>query len=176
MTRRPSATPVWSIGFPPVEPGSARILILGSLPGVESLRQQEYYAHPRNAFWPIMGELFGAGREVPYSERLRRLSAKGVFLWDVLHAAHRPGSLDSAIDTKQMESNDFPSLLSRHQELQKIAFNGAVAELLFRRHVLNPCGSLLDGVMLVRLPSTSPAHAAMTPEQKYAEWRKGLVD
>jgi len=100
-----------------------------------------------------MGELFGAGREFPYAVRLRRLSARGVMLWDVLHAARRPGSLDSAIDTRQMEPNDFPSLLKRHPELQRIAFNGAAAEKLFLRHVLNSCGSLLQGVELIRLPS-----------------------
>jgi len=171
------ATPsskAWSKGFPPVEPKRARLLILGSLPSVESLRRQEYYAHPRNVFWPIMGELFGAGRDFPYAERLQRLSAPGVMLWDVLHAARRPGSLDSAIDPKQMEPNDFPALLKRHPELQKIAFNGAAAEKLFLRHVLNSCGGLLKGVDLVRLPSTSPAHAARTFEQKLAVWRAAL--
>jgi len=164
----------WSKGFPPVEPNRARILILGSLPSVESLRQQQYYAHSRNAFWPIMGELFGAGRDFPYAERLQRLSACGVMLWDVLHAAHRPGSLDSAIDTQQMEPNPFPALLKRHPELKRIAFNGAAAENLFQRHVLKSCGNLLDGVELVRLPSTSPAHAARTFEQKLAVWRAAL--
>jgi len=174
MTRRPSVT--LSIGFPPVEPDSARILILGSLPGVESLRKQEYYAHPRNAFWPIMGKLFSAGRDFPYAERLQRLSAKGVMLWDVLHAAHRPGSLDSAIDAHQMEVNDFSALLARHSGLTLIAFNGAAAETLFRRHGMKGCGSLLDRVTLVRLPSTSPAHASMGFEQKWVAWKTGLSD
>ncbi len=121
-----------------------------------------------------MGKLFDAGREFSYAERLQRLSACGVMLWDVLHAAHRPGSLDSAIDTQQMEPNDFSSFLDRHMELQMIAFNGAAAANLFRRHVLKSCGKLLDGVELVRLPSTSPAHAAITAEQKLSEWRAAL--
>jgi len=169
-----SPNPSWSTGFPPVEPPVARLLILGSLPSVESLRQQQYFAHPRNAFWPIMGELFDAGREFPYTERLQRLSVNGVMLWDVLHAAHRPGSLDAAIDSRRMEVNDFSSLLRRHKALQMIAFNGAAAEKLFLRHVQKSCGGLLDGVALVRLPSTSPAHAVMSFDQKLAAWRTSL--
>ena len=175
MSPESSSSEGWSRGFPPVEPAVAHLLILGSLPSVESLRQQQYYAHSRNAFWPIMGKLVDAGREFPYAERLQRLSACGVMLWDVLHAAHRSGSLDSAIDTQQMEPNDFSSFLDRHMELQRIAFNGAAAENLFRRHALKSCGNLLNGVELVRLPSTSPAHATMSFEQKLAVWRTGLA-
>ncbi len=152
MSPESSSSEVWSRGFPPVEPAVAHLLILGSLPSVESFRQQQYYAHPRNAFWPIMGKLFDAGREFSYAERLQRLSACGVMLWDVLHAAHRPGSLDSAIDTQQMEPNDFSALLKRHPELKLIAFNGMAAETLFRRHVLSSCGNCLKGAVLVRLP------------------------
>jgi double-stranded uracil-DNA glycosylase len=174
MTLGESPIPLRSTGFPPVEPATARLLILGSLPSVESLRQQQYYAHPRNAFWPIMGELFDAGWELPYTDRLQRLSVHGVMLWDVLHAAHRPGSLDAAIDPRRMEVNDFSSLLKRHGALQMIAFNGATSEKLFLRHVRKPCGRQLDGVALVRLPSTSPAHAALSFEQKLAEWRTAL--
>ena len=171
---RPS--PAWATGFPPVEPKRAQVLILGSLPSDESIRQGEYYAHPRNAFWPIMGMLFGAGRELPYAERLRKLAARGVMLWDVLHAAHRPGSLDSAIHPARLEANDVPALLARHPELRKIVFNGGAAEALFRRHVKGKCGDLLEGVELVRLPSTSPAHAAKNFVQKLATWRKALAD
>ena len=161
----------WTEGFPPVEPRRARVLVLGTLPSAESIRQGQYYAHPRNAFWPIMGALFGAGRELPYDRRLRKLAARGVMLWDVLRAAHRPGSLDSAIHPRQLEPNDIPALLARHPELKKIIFNGAPAETLFRRHVAKPCGGLLEGVELVRLPSTSPAHAGRSFEQKLAAWR-----
>ena len=164
----------WATGFPPVEPKRARALILGSLPSAESIRQGRYYAHPRNAFWPIMGELFGAGRERPYEQRLRELAAHGVMLWDVLRAARRPGSLDSAIHPRQLESNDMSALLARHPELEKIVFNGGAAETLFRRHVAKKCGDLLSGVELVRLPSTSPAHAARTFAQKLAAWRAAV--
>jgi double-stranded uracil-DNA glycosylase len=175
MKRAGGKTRTWATGFPPVEPKRAHVLILGSLPSAESIRQGEYYAHPRNAFWPIMGELFGAGREQPYAARLRKLAARGVMLWDVLHAAQRPGSLDSAIHPRRLEPNDIPGLLARHPELKQIAFNGGAAEALFRRHVRGKCGDLLDGVELVRLASTSPAHAAKTFAQKLAAWRKALA-
>ena len=164
----------WAEGFPPVEPRRARVLVLGTLPSAESIRQGQYYAHPRNAFWPIMGALFGAGRELPYDRRLRKLAARGVMLWDVLRAAHRPGSLDSAIHPRRRVANAIPELLARHPELEAIVFNGAPAEALFRRHVAKTCGDRLVGVNLVRLPSTSPAHAARTCAQKIVAWRTAL--
>ena len=166
--------PAWATGFPPVESPRARVLILGTLPGAESIRQGEYYAHPRNAFWPIMGALFGAGRELPYAARVRKLAARGAMLWDVLRAAHRPGSLDAAIHPRRLAANDIPALLARHPEIGMIAFNGGPAEALFRRHVRKKCGNLLDGVKLVRLPSTSPAHASRSAAQKLAVWRGAL--
>ncbi len=165
----------WATGFPAVEPKRARVLILGTLPSAESIRQGQYYAHPRNAFWPIMGELCGAGRELPYAARLRKLAAQGVMLWDVLQAAQRPGSLDSAIHPRRLAPNAIPELLARHPELETIAFNGGPAEALFRRHVAKACGDRLAGVELVRLPSTSPAHASRTCAQKLAAWRAALV-
>jgi len=121
-----------------------------------------------------MGALFDAGREFPYAHRLARLSAKGVMLWDVLRAAHRPGSLDSAIDPRQMEANDFSAIFDRHLELKRVVFNGAAAEKLFRRHVLKSGCDGLDEVDLIRLPSTSPAHAALSFEEKLAAWETGL--
>lgn len=165
----------WTTGFPPVEPKRARVLLLGSLPSAESIRQGQYYAHPRNAFWPIMGELFGAGRERPYEQRLRELAANGVMLWDVLRAAHRPGSLDSAIDPRRLESNDIVALLARHPELEKIVFNGGAAETLFRRHAAKPCAGLLRDVEIARLPSTSPACARVSFAQKLVAWRSALL-
>ena len=165
----------WAEGFPAVEPKRARILILGTLPSAESIRQGQYYAHPRNAFWPIMGELFGAGRELAYAARLSKLAAQGVMLWDVLRAAQRPGSLDSAIHPRRLAPNAIPDLLARHPELETIAFNGGAAEALFRRHAAKACGERLGGVARVRLPSTSPAHAGRTYAQKLAAWRAALV-
>jgi hypoxanthine-DNA glycosylase len=175
MKRTGRKAPPWATGFPPVEPKRAKALVLGSLPGAESIRRGEYYAHPRNAFWSIMGELFGAGRERTYAARLRKLAARGVMLWDVLHAAHRPGSLDAAIHPRRVEANDIPALLARHPELEHIVFNGGAAETLFRRHVRRKCGDLLEGVKCVRLPSTSPACARWTFAQKLAAWRAALL-
>ena len=174
---KPSAGrgPGWAAGFPPVEPRRARLLILGSLPGTESIRRGEYYAHPRNAFWPIMGALFGAGPGLPYARRLRILAAQGVMLWDVLAAAHRPGSLDAAIHPRRRVPNAIPALLARHPELERIVFNGAAAEALFRRHVRPAGGAGLPGVKCIRLPSTSPAHAALAPARKLAAWRAALA-
>ena len=175
MTAISNSRRAWAKGFPPVEPRRARVLILGTLPSAESIRRGEYYAHPRNAFWPLMGELFGAGRDLPYPARLRRLAARGVMLWDVLQAAHRPGSLDSAIHPRRLEPNAIPELLARHPELEKIVFNGAPAEALFRRHVAWKCGANLQNRDQVRLPSTIPAHASRTFAQKLAAWRQALA-
>ena len=174
MKRTVFLPPAWAEGFPAVEPKRARILILGTLPSAESIRQGQYYAHPRNAFWPIMGALFGAGRELPYDRRLRKLAARGVMLWDVLRAAHRPGSLDSAIHPRRRVANAIPELLARHPELEAIVFNGGPAEALFRRHVAAACGAQLAGLTRARLPSTSPAHAARSFAQKLGAWQNAL--
>lgn len=155
--------------FPPVADARARVLILGSMPGVESLRLQRYYAHPRNAFWPIMGKLFGAAPELPYAERLRRLQDAGVALWDVLAACMRSGSLDSAIDEGSIIANDFVSFLARHGGIHSIFFNGATAERCFLRHSLP--GLEAGRLALKRLPSTSPAHAALSLDAKLQAWR-----
>src|SRR5689334_12191637 len=93
--------------FPPIVADNSKVLILGSMPGVASIKVRQYYAHPRNAFWPIMGALFGVDPLLPYPERIARVRAAGVALWDSLQACVRPGSLDSAI-TEEV-SNDFPT-------------------------------------------------------------------
>lgn len=158
--------------FPPVADASARALILGSMPGVESLRAGEYYAHPRNAFWQIMGELVGASREMAYGTRLRRLRQSGIALWDVLAACAREGSLDTAIDANTIIANDLVTFLARHQRISHVYFNGATAERCFLRHVqpaLEP-----ERLRLHRLPSTSPAHAALGYTAKLRAWRKVL--
>lgn len=158
--------------FPPVVGDMPRVLILGSMPGVASLEAQEYYAHPRNAFWPVMASLglpvLDAGSErLPYAQRLRALMQHGVALWDVVHRCERPGSLDSAIIKGSVEANDFQGLFQQHPSLQVVAFNGATAETLFRRHVRLPDN---HGLVLMRLPSTSPAHAALPVDGKIQAW------
>ena len=101
-------------GFPPVAEASARVLILGSMPGIASLEKNEYYALPRNAFWRVMGDLFGAGAELTYEEKLQTLSSRGIALWDVLKTCYRPGSLDSSIVASSMELNDFTAIYRSH--------------------------------------------------------------
>ncbi|MET4684931.1 DNA-deoxyinosine glycosylase [Brevundimonas faecalis] len=141
------------IGFGPIIDDRARVLILGSLPGDASLKAAQYYAHPRNAFWPLMGQLLG--EDLPalfYEARLERLKARGVGLWDVIASAERSGSLDAAI--RSPEAADLRGLVARLPCLRAVAFNGGLAAKLGRRIL-----SDLNGVALIDLPSTSPAHA-----------------
>ncbi len=158
--------------FAPVADAAARVLVLGSMPGAESLRAGQYYAHPRNAFWRIMGDLVGAAPELGYATRKRRLQAAGIALWDVLAACTREGSLDADIDPDSIITNDLPAFFARHPRITHVFFNGAAAERCFRIHV-QP--ALETGVLhLQRLPSTSPAHAALDYHGKLAAWRSVL--
>lgn len=159
-------------GFAPVARSDATLLILGSLPGRRSLERSEYYAHPRNAFWPIMAELYGACGS--YSRRCAALVRGRVALWDVLAAANRHGSLDASIRKEHMTINDFEGFFEVHSAIDTVAFNGREASALFRRHVLARPGR--QPLRLLDLPSTSPAHAALTQQQKLAVWRSILTD
>jgi len=157
-------------GFPYSATPDAQVLVLGSMPSRESLARQQYYAHPRNAFWPIMNELFGAGPALPYEQRLRCLRASGVALWDVARQCVRPGSsLDT--DIRDVQVNDFRLFFIFHPYIRTIFFNGRTAESLYRKLALpqleDPCHSL----PLCGLPSTSPAHAARSHAQKLAAWQ-----
>jgi hypoxanthine-DNA glycosylase len=172
----PVAASAYARGFAPVTGGeSARVLILGSLPGQCSLRRAQYYAQPQNVFWRLMGELFQAGPELDYDERMRRLVARRVALWDVCAAAERPGSLDSAIVPASIAVNDFAAFFSAHPQLRLIGFNGATAARLFERQVLGRVATIPAALQLLRLPSTSPAHAAMPYAAKLAAWRSLLA-
>jgi len=162
------------ICFPPIADAHARILILGSLPGQVSLRQQQYYAHPQNAFWKIMGRLFGAEPVLPYAERVPRLVLNGIALWDVCAAAQRPGSLDAAIVHSSVVPNDFASFIESHPGIGLICFNGSKAADLYRRLVLRGLPAHVRALRYETLPSTSPAHAAMTFEAKLARWAAAL--
>jgi len=152
--------------FPPVVSRNSKVLILGSMPGEVSLKAAQYYAHPRNAFWRIMGELFGAGLSLPYQERLVVLDGAGIALWDSLRACTRPGSLDSAI--RDEEANDFTALFTSFPKITHVFFNGAKSEAAFRRHVLPTLAG--SQRVFARLPSTSPAHAGMTVDEKVKRW------
>lgn len=156
--------------FPPLARSDATWLVLGSMPGVASLKAQAYYAHPRNAFWPIMGRLFGFASTLPYPERVLALKAARVAVWDVLSVCHRPGSLDSNITAA--EANAFAPFFATHPNIVGVVFNGQAAEQWFRRLV--PASALPADVWLRRAPSTSPAHAGQTFETKIAQWRQAF--
>jgi TDG/mug DNA glycosylase family protein len=157
--------------FPPVAADDATVLILGSMPGKRSLDAQQYYAHPQNAFWKIIGELTGTPPHTPYARRLQALQAAHIALWDVLHSCVRHGSLDS--DIEQEQANDFETFFAQHPHITRVFFNGAKAEQSFRKFVLGK--QTLPPLELVRLPSTSPAHAGMRYEEKLETW-KAAVD
>lgn len=160
--------------FPPIEPAQARVLILGSLPGQASLAAQAYYAHPRNAFWPILCALLDCPTAWPYADRVQALRDAGIALWDVLAGAERAGSLDADIVTATMQINDIAGLLARHPTLGLVACNGTAAHDLFRRQVLPGLGKRAESLTVLRLPSTSPAHAARPFADKLATWRDAL--
>jgi hypoxanthine-DNA glycosylase len=152
-------------GLPPVVDDDARVLILGSFPSALSLAAHQYYANPRNAFWPIAGELFGFEPDAPYERRLAALRPSGVALWDVLHRCRRAGSADAAIDPKSLVANDFGELFAEHPTITRVYFNGAKAAELYRR-LVHP----LERIHYQRLPSTSPAHAVPLGA-KLAAWQ-----
>jgi len=161
--------------FPPVASRDATVLILGSMPGVASLEAQRYYAHPRNAFWPILGEVLGFDPELPYRERLRALQAGGVALWDVLARCVREGSLDSDIEADSIEVNDFAGLLRRCPGITGVLCNGGAAYQLFRRRVLADLPEPYRQLPVRQMPSTSPANAGMRRERKLELWREALA-
>ena len=158
-------------GFAPIAGPGARVLVLGSLPSRKSLELQQYYGHSRNAFWPIMGELFGAGPALAYEERRHILIRNGIAVWDVLAASVRPGSLDASIDPQTARANDFAGFFSDYPRVRLVCFNGRAAESLFRRLVAPSLKNGSNRRQLHTLPSTSPAHAAMRYEEKLARWQ-----
>lgn len=157
-------------GFEPIAAPGAHTLILGSMPSRQSLREARYYAHPRNAFWPILRKLLNLP-ERDYGEASRAVAAMGFAIWDVLQSCQRPGSLDANIAPDSIVVNDIDGFLAAQPRVDRIFFNGSTAERLFRRHVLPGLGGPETRFRLQRLPSTSPAHAALTHAEKLAAWR-----
>lgn len=153
-------------GLPPVIDRGTKLVVLGSFPGAASLRAGQYYAHPRNHFWPIVGALLGQDlAAMPYPVRLAALREGGVGLWDVYAACRREGSLDSAIEAA--EPNDLASLSRRAPGLRAIVHNGR--ESARQRRITEALG-----LPVHRLPSTSPAHASWSFERKLAAWREAF--
>lgn len=161
--------------FPPIARSDAQILILGSMPGVASLQAGEYYAHPRNSFWRIMGALVGAGPELEYAARVERLVARRIAVWDVLKSCVRGGSLDSSIEADSIVPNDFAGFFHAHTNIAQVYFNGGTAERVFRRYVMSGLGARAERIAFARLPSTSPAHAGRSFQQKLDAWRAAIV-
>jgi hypoxanthine-DNA glycosylase len=162
---------VASQGFAPIAGADACVLILGSLPGERSIAAQQYYAHPRNAFWRIMDELYGI--HGCYETRCEQLIEQRIALWDVLRLSVRPGSMDSAIKLGTSEANDLEGFLLRHRDVARVVFNGKKAEQLFYRFI--DAGAIDQSLALIGAPSTSPAHAAMSFAEKSARWAKALA-
>ncbi len=161
------ATPARLRGLPPIVTPRARLLVLGSFPGVASLAAQQYYAHPRNHFWPILSALWDVDLlALPYDERTEQVRRRGLAIWDVYAACRRAGSLDSAIEDAQ--PNDLAGVVGRTPTLRAIAHNGGESARAMRV-------TRTLGVPVWRLPSTSPANASWSFERKLAAWREAFA-
>ena len=157
-----------SFGFPPVSSPSARVLVLGSLPGRLSLERGQYYANPQNAFWKIVAARI---QELPvgYAGRVAALIDHRVALWDVLAAATRSGSLDAAIADDAIPNN-FRAFFQSHPHIRLIGFNGATAAKLYERHVMPALTDPHRSIARQTLPSTSGAHARLSFAKKVTRW------
>ena len=170
-----------SVGLSPIWRADAKVLILGSLPGVASLQAAQYYAHPRNQCWPILQQLFAIDASLPYPERLQYAQQQGIAFWDLVQSATRRGSLDSAIISKSIASNRLLGLLTKLPKLQHIALNGKKAAELFDRQ--RTTDTELQQWLIARapslqchvLPSTSPANASIHFNDKLDSWRQALL-
>ena len=155
-------------GLPPVIAPCTRLVVLGSFPGVASLQAQQYYGHPRNHFWPLLGTIWGVDlRAMPYAERLVEARLRGLGLWDVYASCRREGSLDTAI--RDAEFNDLASLRRLAPQLTHVAHNGGESARAMKQ--VASCG-----YTVLRLPSTSPANASWSFERKLAAWRAALSE
>jgi len=154
--------------FPPIVTPDARLLILGSLPGDESLRLQQYYGHPRNHFWPLISAVFGETAPDDYAERVALLKRNRCALWDVLESAVRAGSSDAAI--REPIVNAFAAFFATYPNIKTIAFNGQTARNLFRRYVVRPGLISEQAFTMLDLPSSSPLYTKPLQE-KLAVWR-----
>lgn len=162
MTGPSLQIPDCSRGLPPVTGPHPSLLILGSFTGVMSLERGEYYGNPKNRFWAVMERLFAVPASLPYPERTLRLTQEGIALWDVVAGCSRPGSADSRI--RSPVPNDIAGFVRAHPSVRLVALNGSTAGRLYYRLAEVPV------IPSVALPSTSPAHAAVTFEEKVHRW------
>ncbi|HBI01156.1 MAG TPA: DNA-deoxyinosine glycosylase [Flavobacterium sp.] len=149
--------------FPSISNQEAKVLILGTMPGIASLTLNQYYGHPRNAFWKLLFSIFEEPYSTDYEIRKKLVLNHNIALWDVLQNCVREGSLDSAIE--QEIPNDFTDFLATHPKIVKIFFNGQKAAQYFKKYV-----QLANHYQLMTLPSTSPANAGIPFEEKLHVW------
>jgi TDG/mug DNA glycosylase family protein len=154
--------PDCSRGLPPVTGSRPSLLILGSFPGVMSLERKEYYGNPKNRFWAVMEELFAIPAALSYPERTLRLTQEKIALWDVVRGCTREGSADSRI--RNPVPNDIAGFVRAHPSVRLVALNGSTASRLYHHF------AEVSGIPSVTLPSTSPAHAAVTFAEKVRQW------
>ncbi|MFT5571354.1 MAG: TDG/mug DNA glycosylase family protein [Cryomorphaceae bacterium] len=158
----------------PIVGKSPKLIILGSMPSEISLREQQYYANPQNAFWWLMSELYGFSIDQQYQQRCKAFVQNSVAVWDVLADCQRLGSLDSSIVRSSERSNDFSAFLNAYPSIRLLAFNGGAAKAIFMRH----CAEVFTQnpeINWQQLPSSSPAHASITRAQKLQRWRECLA-
>ena len=170
--------------FAAVAGGCPTVLVLGSVPGQASLKAFQYYAHPRNAFWPIVVSTIDNTRPnhadahaIPYEIRIQKATDYGLALWDVLASCHRPGSLDSNIERSSEVANPIGEWLRSHPSVVRVCFNGKTAETSFKRHLQAEVNATLSKrrIEFVSLPSTSPAMATLNLTEKFEQWRPALT-
>lgn len=155
--------------FPPLIGKAPHTLILGTMPGAKSLEHGQYYAHPQNQFWRLMGDIYGALPSLPYEQRIAILTQQNVAVWDVLRSCTREGSMDA--DIRDAEPNDFAAFFKKYPTIRRVIFDSAKAEEIF----LKRCTANLPGTLHYhRVPSPSPAHARLRYEQKLALWKDVL--
>jgi TDG/mug DNA glycosylase family protein len=152
-------------GFAPIIDHDAKVLILGTMPGAESLRKREYYANPRNQFWKIIYSIFNSVLETPYLKRVAFIKGRRIALWDVIQCCDREGSSDSKIT--RVCANDFASLLTTYPRVKYLFFNGQTAFKTFQKEVKFNTSTR---VIFEILPSSSPANARMSVDTKIRKW------
>jgi len=155
--------------FPPVVNDECKAIILGSMPGIKSLDENEYYAHPRNSFWFIMEKLFKVYSDFEYKQRLKLLLNNKIALWDVIESCERKGSLDSSIQDETVLVNDFADLLLEYQNIKYIFCNGNAAYSAFQKYAMPELEKFLN-IEVYKLPSSSPANARMSLDEKTLSW------
>jgi hypoxanthine-DNA glycosylase len=159
------------IGFPAQLTPGCRVLVLGSMPGLASLQAAQYYAHPRNRFWPLMQALCAVDATLPYAARMRALNAAGVGVWDVIGQCRRRGSLDAAIVRGSEVPNALDAVIPTLAQLRAVACNGSAAYQAFLRFIAPALPARTPALAIWSLPSTSPANAAWPLPRLQVAWQ-----